>query len=165
MIIKRALKILLATTIAVSLAGADLYAKRVTTRHKAPKPKAGAVYPVKRHHKGKPIDFGAVSAKLQFMAYDKKGSSDKETFFVDNGSDIPLSSIEVEITYQLENGKVIHRRKVKINQEFPAKETRRVDITSWDKQKSFHYINSYPSKNGSTPYVVRFHVLSVEPMR
>lgn len=135
-------------------------AKKVTTRYKAPASDTTEykarikTYP---HH---PSEFEKVSEYLTFMAYDKKASSDKETFFVDNGSSVSLSLIEVEISYYNSKGVLIHRRTVELNQLFPAKETRKVDISSWDKQKSFHYINSVPSTKGSAPYTVRFKVVS-----
>lgn len=134
--------------------------KKVSTRLKAPvvhkddDPFQLRTYP---HHKS---EFQLISDKLTFMAYDKRSSADKETFFVDNGSDKTLSSIELEISYFNAAGKLIHKRSVTINDIFPARETHKVDIKSWDTQKSFHYINSVPSKNGSTPYTVKFKVLS-----
>ena len=137
-----------------------LSAKKVTTRIMAPVlDKTEQTFRLKTypHHMS---EFEKVSEYLTFMAYDKKANASKETFFVDNGSEIPLSAIEVEISYYNSKGKLIHKRTVEISQEFPAKETRRVDIDSWDKQKSFHYINSVPSTKGSTPYTVRFKVLS-----
>lgn len=152
-------------SIALSTSSFQLDAKKVTTRFKAPASdwKDSNIklktYP---YHKS---EFEKVSDNLTFMAYDKKASSDKETFFVDNGSSVVLEALEVEISYYNANGKLIHRREVEINQQFPAKETRKVDIASWDKQKSFHYVNSVPSTKGSTPYTVRFRVLSFQESR
>lgn len=136
-------------------------ARKVTTRLKAPKTTSaaqekGRIYP--RHKK----EFADVADRLTFMAYDKKASSDKETFFVDNGSKKDLNLIEIEITYYNMEGKQVHRRVVELTETFPANETRRVDIKSWDTQKSFHYINSVPSRSGSTPYNVKFKVLSFQ---
>lgn len=105
-------------------------------------------------------EFEKVEQALTFMAYDKKTGASLETFFVDNGSDKNLSALELEISYFNSSGKLIHKRTVEITQTFPSKETCKVDISSWDKQKSFHYINSLPSKKGSTSYTVRFRVLS-----
>lgn len=102
-----------------------------------------------------------IAGKLTFMAYDKKTGSSKETFFIDNGSDTSLSGLELEISYYNSSGKMIHKRKVDISQYLPAKETRKVDISSWDTQKSYHYINSVPSAKGSTVYTVRFKVISL----
>lgn len=135
-------------------------AKKVSTRFTAPtleKNEAGYKLKTYPHHE---TEFERVSEHLTFMAYDKKAGSDKETFFVDNGSRTGLTSLEVEISYFNSEGKLIHKREVEINQLFPPKETRKVDISSWDRQKSYHYINSVPSTKGSTPYTVRFKVLS-----
>lgn len=135
-------------------------AKKITTRLKAPIETESVfanrckTYP---HHAS---EFEKVSDHLAFMAYDKKASASKETFFVDNGSDFDLKSLDLEISYYNESGKLIHKRTVEIEEEFPHKETRKVDISSWDTQKSYHYINSVPSTKGSTPYTVKFRVLS-----
>lgn len=137
-------------------------AKNVTTRLKAPGvAKTMSASKAKRTSRNK--GFSKVSDAIIFMAYDKRGSADKETFFVDNGADIDLQAIELEITYYNDAGKQIDRRLVELNQSFPAKETRKVDIQSWDKQKSFHYINSLPSKS-SIPYTVRFKLISYTPL-
>ena len=134
-------------------------AKRISTKIKAPASSYRDTIKLKTypHHES---EFEKVNDHLAFMAYDKKGSASKETFFVDNGSNENLSAIEIEISYYNSAGKQSHRRTVEINQDFPAKETRKVDIPSWDTQKSYHYINSLPSQKGSTPYTVKFRVLS-----
>lgn len=135
-------------------------AKRVTTRLKAPVQNEKDYESKLRTYPHHFSDFDRINRLLNFMAYDKKASSDKETFFVDNGSATHLESIEVEISYFNLSGKLIHRRCVELNDKFPANETRKVDIPSWDKQKSFHYVNSVPSMKGSSPYTVKFKVLS-----
>lgn len=135
-------------------------AKKVSTRIKAPTLNPEDMMQKIRTYPFHITEFERVNDQLTFMAYDKKASADKETFFVDNGSDATLTALEIEISYFNGSGKLIHKRSVEILQEFPARETRKVDIASWDKQKSFHYINSVPSTKGSTPYTVRFKVLS-----
>lgn len=104
-----------------------------------------------------------IAGKINFMAYDKKTGASKETFFIDNGSDISLAGVEIEISYFNSSGHLIHKREAEIFQDLPSNETRKVDIVSWDTQKSYHYINSIPSPKGSTPYTVRFKVLSYTP--
>lgn len=156
---KNSLKTLLAVSLlCITFANTD--AKKVTTRFKAPAEDTSNRFAGLKKYPHHTTEFERVSENLTFMAYDKKASSDKETFFVDNGSSVALDIIEVEISYFNSDGSLIHRRSVELQQNFPAKETRKVDIASWDKQKSFHYINSVPSAKGSTPYTVRFKILS-----
>lgn len=143
----------------------NIEAKKVTTKVKAPKPKTGVVYKDKKKTRGEAEDFQDVISKLIFLGYDKKTAAAHETFFIENRSDVPLSAIELEISYYNAAGKQIHKRKETISGEFPAGETRMVDIQSWDKQKSFHYAKSISSKTGSTPYTVRFKVLSYTPLQ
>lgn len=147
----------------VSAINAEVSAKRITTRLSAPKFTSAS----RQHTHKEPLthgyEFEQISRKLTFMAYDKRAAADKETFFVDNGSDTDLSAIEIEISYFNSAGKLIHKREVEIRQDFPANESRKADIPTWDIQKSFHYINSVPSRKGSSPYTVRFKILSVTP--
>lgn len=157
------IKVIIASLFVLTATGISTDARKITTRLKAPVSTKTAIAEKGKRtasHKG----FKKVSDALTFMAYDKRGSADKETFFIDNGSDVDLRTIEIEITYYNEAGRQIDRRTVDITGEFPAKETRKVDIPSWDKQKSFHYINSLPSKS-SIPYTVRFKVISFIPLQ
>lgn len=156
--LKHLKSILLAS--AILFGSAASFPKKITTHIKAPKEMIEhdtvklRTYP---YHK---TEFEKVNDFLTFMAYDKRAGADKETFFIDNGSQENLSELEIEITYYNTAGKEIHKRTVEISQAFPAKETRKVDVKSWDTQKSYHYVNSVPSSKGSTPYTVKFKVLS-----
>lgn len=135
-------------------------ARKVSTKLKAPSRQAKAEEENSRIYPSNKEEFEEVANSLAFTAYDKKASSAKETFFVSNQSECPLSSIELEITYLSSSGRQIHKRKVELREPFPAKEMKKVDISSWDTQKSFHYVNSAPSAKGSTPYTVRFRLVS-----
>ena len=143
----------------------DLGSKKVTTKLAAPTGTLKEKADSKKVTKANKSELQETARNLKFIAYDKKTNSAKETFFIDNGSETSLSALELEISYFNQSGKQIHKRKVEINQLLPSKETRKVDITSWDTQKSFHYVNSVPSKKGSTPYTVRFRVLSFIPYK
>ena len=137
-------------------------AKRVTTRLSAPAASHEKQHRQKRRHQDT-ASRQKIIGSLGFLAYDKKTNAPKETFFIDNGSDIDLDGLNLEISYFNSAGKLIHRRNAEISTPLPAKETRKVDIPSWDTQKSYHYINSVPSRKGSSPYTVRFKILSVTP--
>lgn len=110
-------------------------------------------------------EFAGIARGISFIAYDKKTSASKETFFVENGTDESIDEIAVRINYYNTSGKLIHSNDEVIKGVFPAGETRKVDIKSWDTQKSFHYIHSTPSKKGSTPYTVSIRVLAVGLVR
>lgn len=155
--------IAIVSLMAVSLCGLGseaLLAKKVTTHLAAPEMDKKEKRKKQSVTKKDKAGFESVVRNITFMGYDKKTGASKETFFVDNGSDTELKSIVIEISYFNAAKKLIHKREVEINQEFPPRETRKVDINSWDSQKSYHYINSVPSKNGSAPYTVRFKVIS-----
>lgn len=145
------------------LTAASLPAKKITTRVK---PQPVVTVPLVEDKTITPDageEFYEVTGKLTFSGYDKPSASSKESFFIDNGSENSLSAIELEISYRNREGKEIHRRSVTVEENLPAGEMRRVEIKSWDTQRSFHYAGSKPSKNGSTPYTVRFRVISFTP--
>lgn len=152
--------ILAAFILATGLATSSLEARKVTTRLKAPTTTKEQRRESRKVTSRNAEEFDTVRKSLTFVGYDKKTSSAKETFFVDNSSNTSLSSLELEISYYNSSGRLIHKRKVEIKENFPAKETRKVDIPSWDTQKSYHYEKSVPSAKGSTPYTVKFKVIS-----
>lgn len=140
---------------------ADISARKVTTKLKAPKPEKRKDARDKTLSSANGSEFEMIADKLNFLAYDKRTSAGKETFFVENGSETEIKSMEVEISYFINGEKLIHSRKVTVNGPFPPHETRKVDIKSWDTQKSFHYAGSAASKSGSTPYIVKFRILTL----
>lgn len=152
--------ILPAIILALGLAASSVEARKVTTRLKAPTTTKEQRRESRKVTTRDTEEFDSVRNNLTFMGYDKKTSAAKETFFVDNSSDTSLSALELEISYYNSTGKLIHKRKVEIKENLPAKETRKVDIPSWDTQKSYHYEKSVPSTKGSTPYTVKFKVVS-----
>lgn len=152
--------ILLAIILALGMAASDAEARKVTTRLKAPTATKEQRRESRKVTARNAEEFDTVRKNLTFVGYDKKTSAAKETFFVDNSSDTSLSSLELEISYYNPTGRLIHKRKVEIKENFQSKETRKVDIPSWDTQKSFHYEKSVPSTKGSTPYTVKFKVVS-----
>lgn len=142
------------------LGSLSLEGKKITTHHKVSKSKQTEDISNNRKNDVSEEEFETISNLLAFYAYDKKASSSKETFFVENKSEIPISHLKLEISYFNTSGKLIHKREVTLSDKFPGEETRKVDIPSWDLQKSFHYIKSAPSAKGSTPYTVKFKILS-----
>ncbi|MDE7381250.1 MAG: hypothetical protein K2N03_03880, partial [Muribaculaceae bacterium] len=93
--------------------------------------------------------------------YDKHASSSVESFFISNKSDHNISGITLDINYLTPDNRQLHKRTEEIILYIPAGETRMAEIKSWDKQKSFHYIKSQPSRKPSSPYKVTITPLSV----
>ncbi len=99
---------------------------------------------------------------VNFSGYDKKASADKESFFVTNRSDRLLSGFSLYIVYLTPDSVQLHRRWVKINCSIPPGETGKVDIKSWDTQKSFYYhLSDPPRRRNATPYIVRFEPVTI----
>lgn len=103
-----------------------------------------------------------IAEKIQFYGFDKTISSSSESFFIVNGLDMPLSGMEIEISYFDMKGRQLNSQNVKIDCDIPAGETRRLDIKSWDIQKSFYYFQSAKPKRQATPFDVKIKLLSVK---
>jgi hypothetical protein len=94
-------------------------------------------------------------SQINFSGYDKPASSDIETFFVTNNTDSEMTAFSFYIEYLATDDRQFHKRFLKLDCDIPAHETRKFDVKSWDKQHSFHYIDSNDSRKKTTTYKVR----------
>lgn len=100
-------------------------------------------------------DNGYSLSQFIITGYDKPASSEQESFFLTNDTDRTLTRINLNIEYLTPDSVAMHRRFLPLNCDIPAGETRKIDIKSWDRQKSFHYYKSRTSRRATTPYIVR----------
>ena len=98
---------------------------------------------------------------IRFYGFDKTVTSSIESFFISNGLQDTLTGLEVEITYSDMKGRQLHKRSVHVDCDIPAGETKRIDIKSWDTQKSFYFHKSIKPKRQATPFDVTLRPLSV----
>lgn len=105
--------------------------------------------------------FDRINAKIRFYGFDKTVGASKESFFIINGSDTTLTSAIVEITYFDMHRRQLHQATMPIDCIIPAGETRRVDIKSWDTQKSFYFHQSAKPRRQATPFDVTIRLKSV----
>lgn len=91
---------------------------------------------------------------IEVFGYDKPATSDKESFFVKNGTDRTLTGFTLKVEYRGKDGKQLHSRTIETECDIPAGETRRIDIKSWDVQKSYYYEKSRVSRRPAIPYSV-----------
>ena len=94
--------------------------------------------------------------QISFNGFDKPQQSNAETFFITNHTDHIMSGVSLYIEYMMPDGRQLHKRFLKLTCYIPPGETRSVSIDSWDKQRSFYYEKSQPSKRGGTPFKVLF---------
>ncbi len=99
---------------------------------------------------------------IRFYGFDKTASSGIESFFIINGLDSTLTRVGVDIMYLDMKGRELHRRECRIDCTIPAQETRRVDVKTWDTQKSFYYHKSAKPKRQATPFDVKIELTSLE---
>lgn len=100
---------------------------------------------------------------IRFSGYDKKASADKETFFVTNTTDRTLRGFSLYIIYTTVSGRQLHRRYENVECVAAPGETVKIDIRSWDSQKSFYYEKSDAPRGSrrATPYTVAFEPVTV----
>ena len=96
------------------------------------------------------------STAFRFAGYEKPLRATREVFFSTNNTDSAVSRLDVTLIYKDMDERILDSRKVSIENEFPPHETRRVEISSWDKQKVFYYHRSpVPRTRQATPYRIR----------
>lgn len=96
-----------------------------------------------------------------FSGYDKKRSSDKESFFVTNKSDRVLTGINLYITYKDSYGRQLHKQFLKLLCNILPGETNKIDIRSWDTQRSFYYVKSEDNPKKGSPFTVEFDPVTI----
>lgn len=104
-----------------------------------------------------------IKPAVRFYGFDKTITSNNESFFISNGLDRPIRTMEVNITYTDMKGRQLHRRNVQIESYLEPGETKRYDIKSWDTQKSFYFHQSVKPKRQATPFSVKIELLSLTP--
>ncbi|MDE6380432.1 MAG: hypothetical protein K2L11_08170 [Muribaculaceae bacterium] len=155
---------------AASLAVSSAEARKIRTKHSIPKE---AKKPISSDGTEQ-SDFKIVSLSsdsiafcdsilpmIRFYGFDKTVTSSIESFFISNGLQDTLTGLEVEISYSDMKGRQLHKRSVHIDCDIPSGETKRIDIKSWDTQKSFYFHKSVKPKRQATPFNVTLRPLSV----
>lgn len=98
----------------------------------------------------------ATAGQITVSGYDKPLRSYGESFFVTNATRQRLSAVILDIQYLDLQGRQLHNRRATVAADIPAGETRRVDISSWDKRQTFYYhLGPKPRTRGVTPFAVR----------
>ena len=135
-----------------AFAATDACGKR-TTRRKLAAPEATA----------RPaLTMAARTGMVSIDRYDKPLRSRYESMFVTNHTDTALTSLKVRIQYITLEGDTIHEAVRQLRSNIPAKATRRVTFSSWDKQLTFYYhLTDKPSRLKGTPYDVKISPLEL----
>lgn len=123
---------------------------------------ADRVVTTRKHLKVAPTTLAAPSSNAdtianpsgitRFCGYEKKLRATRETLFIENLSDSTIESISFTIDYIDSSGRQIHRRALRKETYIPPHQTRRLDIQSWDTQKSYYYIHGEHPRKSATPY-------------
>lgn len=98
---------------------------------------------------------------IRFCGYEKSLRATSETLFIQNLSDSTILRTVFTIRYYDTSDRLIHSRPVSRYVNIPPRETRRIDIPSWDKQQSYFFLNGPQPRKSATPYTVRISSDSV----
>lgn len=95
------------------------------------------------------------TGKIRYCGYEKPLRSTKETIFIQNLTDSTICSVSFTIEYLDNSGRKIHQRKLRQDPMIPPRQTRRLDIPSWDTQKTYYYLRGDKPRKTATPYDIR----------
>lgn len=95
--------------------------------------------------------------------FDKTLRSMRESFFITNNAadSATLVWLRLTIDYRDGAGRQLHRRSVRLRCDVPAGQTRRADITAWDRQNVYYYKKSEPGRRviaAAAPFDVAIRV-------
>lgn len=94
--------------------------------------------------------------QISFSGFEKPQSSMLESFFITNSTDRTLTGVTLYIEYLDAQGRQLHKRFLRLSCDVPPGETRRAELKSWDKQNTFYYRDSAPSRRQGASFTVRF---------
>ena len=100
-------------------------------------------------------------SSIRFAGYDKTLTASKESFHAINETPYDIMGMTLLIVYRDMKDRMLHSRKITIEKEIPHDETRKIDIPSWDNQKSFYYYMSNEPKRVAAPYKVTITPVSI----
>lgn len=103
-----------------------------------------------------------VTSHIRFAGYDKTVTASKESFHAINETPFDIKGMTIRIIYKDMKGRMLHSRDVRIEKEISHDETRKIDIPSWDVQKSFYYYLSNEPKRTAAPYKVTITPIAVQ---
>lgn len=94
------------------------------------------------------------TAAVRFYGYEKTLRATRETIFVTNNTGREATEARFTIVYLDAAGREIHRRRVAKRAAIPPGKTVRLDIPSWDSQKTYYYSGGPRPRVSATPYTV-----------
>lgn len=92
---------------------------------------------------------------LRFCGYEKSLRAPRETIFIENLSDSStIEKINFTIDYFDTSARLIHSRTLWQTIEIPPHQARRIDIPTWDIQRTYYYLRGPRPRKSATPYDV-----------
>lgn len=89
---------------------------------------------------------------ISFAGYEKEAQAAVETFIIVNKGSTTILGFTIEIIYKDLKNRMIHSRTVTQSCNVPPRQTRKIDIQSWDKQKTYYYYLGNEPRKVATPY-------------
>ena len=103
------------------------------------------------------------SGAVVLRGYDKPLRARRETVLAVNNSSDTIEALYVTFSYFDMNGRMLHRRSLRLPEVLPPQQTRMLTFPSWDTQNTYRYHLSAPApRSAAVPYKVTVKVDSVQ---
>lgn len=103
------------------------------------------------------------SGAVVLRGYDKPLRARRETVLAVNNSSDTIEALYVTFSYFDMNGRMLHRRSLRLPEVLPPQQTRMLTFPSWDTQNTYRYHLSAPApRSYAVPYKVTVKVDSVQ---
>ena len=106
-----------------------------------------------------------IASLIEISGYDKPLTSRKESLFLRNGLGRDIAAVTLNIIYMQPDGTELHRREITLTHHIESGARRMIVFPSWDRQCSFRYAGSRPSKREHAVYTVSIKPVSVTVYR
>ncbi len=128
--------------------------------YRRPVPKTGKALPAALHTAKAAADTVFAPDSVTVAGFEKPLRAVRESMFVTNRTGRDIAGLAVDIVYLDMQGRMLHKATHRIDVSIPAGETRRVEITSFDRQGLFYYhLSPLPQRaTRATPFKVNVSV-------
>lgn len=109
------------------------------------------------------VDSVLIGERLSLRGYDKPLRSLRESIFVTNRFDSPISGFAIDVEYTDGRGEMLHRRMISVKCDVPPGETRQLYVPAWDRHYTYYYKSTRIRKHApdAVPYDVTIRPVSV----
>lgn len=95
---------------------------------------------------------------VRLSGYDKPLNASREVIFATNNCSDTIVGMTMTVSYYDLSDRLLHRRAYSSSVALPPGETRRLEMPTWDTNRSYYYKKSRRPRTSATPYDVAVRV-------